>query len=156
MLIRLFPEQETEVQFFPLQPKNISKRKGVKMQKNRVDLMGRVGYIECKFIDNDKGSVKTDINLGIKKNSLSDKDEKNWDNVFITFWNTEKRKTAELIAEEIKKGDYIRVVGKITENRYIPKDMEQIQENERSEINIMGLGYKKLIWDEFEQDWTEA
>ncbi len=65
------------------------------MKKNRIDLMERVGYIKCKFIDNDKGSVKTDINLGIKKNSLSDKDEKNWDNVFITFWNTEKRKTAE-------------------------------------------------------------
>lgn len=127
------------------------------MQKNRVELMGRVGYIECKFLDNEKGSVKTDLNIGIKKNeSLSSNDDKNWDNFFVTFWNTDKRKTAEIVAEQIKKGDYIRVVGKLVENRYIPKEMEQIKENEKSEIQIMGLGFKKMIFDEFEQIWVEA
>ena len=126
------------------------------MQKNRVELMGRVGYIECKFIDNDKGSVKTDLNIGIKKENATGKDDNDWDNFFVTFWNTDKRKTAEIIAEEIKKGDYVRIVGKLVENRYIPKDLEQIKENERSEINVIGYGFKKMRFDDFEQTWVEA
>ncbi len=126
------------------------------MQKNRVELMGRVGYIECKFIDNDKGSVKTDLNIGIKKENATGNDDKDWDNFFVTFWNTDKRKTAEIIAEEIKKGDYVRIVGKLVENRYIPKDLEQIKENERSEINVIGYGFKKMRFDDFEQTWVEA
>lgn len=126
------------------------------MQKNRVELMGRVGYIECKFIDNDKGSVKTDLNIGIKKENATGKDDNDWDNFFVTFWNTDKRKTAEIIAEEIKKGDYVRIVGKLVENRYIPKDLEQKKENERSEINVIGYGFKKMRFDDFEQTWVEA
>ncbi len=126
------------------------------MQKNRVELMGRVGYIECKFIDNDKGSVKTDLNIGIKKENATGNDDKDWDNLFVTFWNTDKRKTAEIIAEEIKKGDYVRIVGKLVENRYIPKGLEQKKENERSEINVIGFGFKKMRFDDFEQTWVEA
>lgn len=126
------------------------------MQKNRVELMGRVGYIECKFIDNDKGSVKTDLNIGIKKESATGNDDNDWDNFFVTFWNTDKRKTAEIIAEEIKKGDYVRIVGKLVENRYIPKGLEQKKENERSEINVIGFGFKKMRFDDFEQTWVEA
>ena len=126
------------------------------MQKNRVELMGRVGYIECKFIDNDKGSVKTDLNIGIKKENATGNDDNDWDNFFVTFWNTDKRKTAEIIAEEIKKGDYVRIVGKLVENRYIPKSLEQKKENERSEINVFGFGFKKMRFDDFEQTWVEA
>ena len=67
-----------------------------------------------------------------------------------------KTATAENIAEKIKKGDYIRIVGKLTENRYIPKGLEQIKENEKSEINITGYGFKKMIFDDFENTWVEA
>lgn len=126
------------------------------IQKNKVELFGRVGYIEIKYIDNDKGSVKTDVLLGIKKDVLSQKEEDNYENFFVTFWNTEKRPTAEIIADRIKKGDYIRIVGKLVENRYIPKDLEQIKENEKTEINVVGYGFKKMIFDDFENTWVEA
>lgn len=126
------------------------------IQKNKVELFGRVGYIEIKYIDNDKGSVKTDVLLGIKKDVLSQKEEDNYENFFVTFWNTEKRPTAEIISDRIKKGDYIRIVGKLVENRYIPKDLEQIKENEKTEINVVGYGFKKMIFDDFENTWVEA
>lgn len=126
------------------------------IQKNKVELFGRVGYIEIKYIDNDKGSVKTDVLLGIKKDVLSQKEEDNYENFFVTFWNTEKRPTAEIISDRIKKGDYIRIVGKLVENRYIPKDLEQIKENEKTEINVVGYCFKKMIFDDFENTWVEA
>lgn len=126
------------------------------IQKNRVELFGRVGYIECKFLENDKASVKTDVLLGIKKENATGDSENDWENFFVTFWNTKKTATAENIAEKIKKGDYIRIVGKLVENRYIPKGLEQIKENEKTEINIVGYGFKKMIFDDFENTWVEA
>ncbi len=119
---------------------------------NKFELQGRVGFIDIVYKDNDKGTVYTTVNLGIKKNeSGNSNDEKNWDNVFITFFNTEKRKTAEILAEKVKKGDYIRVVGKISENRYTPEGSDK----EKSEVKLIGFGFKKQEYDEMQLEWVD-
>ena len=129
------------------------------MSINKFELQGRVGYIDIQYAENqaqNKVTIYTKINLGIKKaEGASDNDAKNWDNVFITFFNTSKSNVAERLAETVKKGDYIRCVGKITENRYKITTAAG-EEKEKSEIQLTGSGFKKQIYDEMQQGWIDV
>lgn len=127
------------------------------MPTNKFELQGRVGYIDIQYKENsankDKLTCLTKINLGVKKSeSANGNDEKNWDNVFITFFNTSKSNTAEKLAEKVSKGDYIRVVGKISENRYKPEGSEE----EKSEIQLIGYGFRKQKYDDMAQEWVDV
>lgn len=123
------------------------------MFTNKFEMQGRVSYIDIQFKDkNDKLTVYTTINLGVKKSDNVGNEEKNWDNFFITFFNTVKTQTAEKLREQIKEGDYIRVVGKLKENRYVPNGTDK----EKSEIQLIGYGFKKQRYDEWEQKWVDC
>jgi len=124
---------------------------------NEFRLQGRVGYIDIQYTENksdkEKVTVYTNINLGIRKTeNLNSDEDKNWDNFFITFFNTSRDNTAERLANTVKKGDYIRAVGKIKENRYMPEG----QEKEKSEIQLIGYGFKKQVYDDMEQEWVDV
>ena len=123
-------------------------------------LQGRVGYVDIKYTENktdpNKATVYTKINLGVRKTeNLNSEEEKNWDNFFITFFNTARSNTAERLADTVKKGDYIRVVGKLSENKY-EITTEDGEKKEKSETQLTGYGFKKLIWDDMEQEWIDA
>ena len=120
------------------------------MATNTFELQGRVGYIDIKYKDNDKGTVYTTLNIGVKKTEAGGENE-DWDNFFVTFFNTAKRNTAELLADKVTKGDYIRVVGKLTENKYKPEGAEQ----EKSEIQLIGYGFRKQKYDDMKQAWID-
>ena len=126
---------------------------------NEFRLQGRVGYVEIKYTENktnsDKVTVYTTINLGVRKTTgLSSEEDKNWDNFFITFFNTSTNNTAERLADSVKKGDYIRVVGKLSENKY-EITTENGEKKEKSEIQLIGYGFKKQRYDEMEQEWVD-
>ena len=120
------------------------------MAINKFELQGRVGYIKIDYVANEetgKTTVYTTVGLGVKKNENGN----NWDNFFITFFN--RRKTAEILADSVKKGDYIRVVGRLSESRYLnPKYSDE----ERSETRLIGFGYKKQEYDEMAQEWVDV
>ena len=96
---------------------------------NRFSLAGRIGYIDMKWTDT--GKPRTTINIGVKKN----KDE--YDNFFITFFNNKNRNLAEELAEDVKKGDYIRVSGSLNVNKFQGKET----------IQCTGWGYKHVEFD---------
>ncbi len=126
---------------------------------NEFRLQGRVGYIEIKYTESkvnpDKATVYTTINLGVKKTTgLSSDEDKNWDNFFMTFFNTSTNNIAERLADSVKKGDYIRVVGKLSENKY-EITTENGEKKEKSEIQLIGYGFKKQRYDEMEQEWVD-
>lgn len=126
---------------------------------NEFRLQGRVGYVDIKYTENktnpDKATVYTTINLGVRKTTgLSSDEDKNWDNFFITFFNTSTNNIAERLADSVKKGDYIRVVGKLSENKY-EITTENGEKKEKSEIQLIGYGFKKQRYDEMEQEWVD-
>lgn len=121
----------------------------MKVITNSVCLTGRVGkYKDMKYFDN--GGCVCTIHLGVKRGE-------NWNNFFIDCWNTQNRKLAEEIGENVKEGDYIQIKGRLIENKFIPKGWEeQTDENGNqktvSQTKINAYDYKRVQFnEEFEE-----
>ena len=95
------------------------------MSDNSFRLIGRVGWLETKYTEN--GTCITTINLGVKKNKTD------YENFFIKFLNSaeSKVKIAEIIADKVRKGDYIRVTGSLSIDKFIPKNSTDGKEIEK-------------------------
>lgn len=108
------------------------------MAENYFELVGRVGWLECSCTEN--GTIITKINLGVKKNRDT------YQNFFITFLNKcdSKRPVAEKIADECRKGDYIRVKGSLNVDKFTPKNSDK----EVEKISLTGWAYNLVEFDE--------
>lgn len=113
----------------------VNKTKGRSMNTNSFELLGRVGHIDIDY--RETGTVVTTISLGLK-NSKGE-----YENFYITFLNTKKLATAEQLADEVKEGDYIRVNGSLTMNKYTPQGSDK----PKFSLRLMGWGYKKVQWN---------
>lgn len=118
------------------------------MAENSFKLVGRVGWLETKY--NDNGTCITTINLGVKKNKDT------YENFFIRFLSgaEAKTKTAELLAENVKKGDYIRVGGSLTVDKFVPKNSTDGKAIEK--LALLGWGYKPVKWDEEKKSFVDV
>lgn len=116
------------------------------MAENFFELVGRIGWIEIKYSDN--GTAICRIFLGVKKS----KDK--WDNVPITFLQSvdNKNKVAENLAEQHKKGDYIRVKGVINIDKFTPKNGDK----EVEKISLIGRSFNAVRFDEFEKRFVDV
>ena len=63
-----------------------------------------------------------------------------------------KNRTAEELPERVKKGDYIRVKGAISIDRFIPKNSAKEVEN----ISLIGRYYNFVEFDEFEKKYIDV
>jgi len=104
-------------------------------KSNEFKLIGRVGKLDMAY--KETGTVLTKISLGVKKSKDT------WENFWITFFNKKNHPTAEILAEEVKEGDYIRVEGVLGINSYTPTG----QEKPTKTIQLIGWGFKKVKWD---------
>jgi len=105
------------------------------MNTNKFELLGRVGHIDIEY--KESGTVITQISLGVKNI------KKEYENFYITFFNTKKSETAEKLADEVKEGDYIRVIGALSMNKYTPQGAEK----PKFTLKLIGWGYKKVQWN---------
>lgn len=118
------------------------------MSDNSFRLVGRVGWLETKYTDN--GTCITTINLGVKKNKDT------YENFFIKFLSgvEAKVKTAEIIADKVKKGDYIRVTGSLSINKFVPKNSTDGKEIEQ--VSLLGWGFKPVRFDEEKRTFVDV
>lgn len=109
---------------------------------NQFTLLGRVGWIDMKY--SEKGVGVTTINLGVKKNKES------WNNFFIKFFNTQKNELADKVMNTIREGDYVSVVGKISESKFTPQGAEK----EISKIELVGWKCERVEYDELRSEYV--
>jgi len=110
---------------------------------NEFKLLGRVGKLDIEYKENgDRATVITKISLGVKKGKDSNGNAQ-YENFYITFFNKKNHATAELLAEDVKEGDYIRVEGKLSINKYYPQGSDKAKYS----MQLIGWGYKKVKWD---------
>ena len=107
---------------------------------NNFNLIGRVNYIDIKYLDS--GKCLTRVLLSKKVNSTGDK-EKDYASFPVTFFNTRNKNVAEDFGENVKKGDYVQVEGKLQINSYKGKSGDNI-----TTIELIGFDFKKVRYDE--------
>lgn len=114
------------------------------MAGNYFELCGRLDWIDYKSTDN--GYLITTITLGVKKN------KEEWNNFFIKFFDTADSKNT--IAEKLQrktKGDYIRVKGYITLDKFKPNGSDK----EVSNISLIGTYFNGIHYDQFEKGYVD-
>ncbi len=122
------------------------------MADNYFELVGRVGWVDCKYTES--GATITKITLGCNT-GRKDKDGKPiYNNYFITFicGAEAQNRTAEEIADNVKKGNYIRVQGNLNIDKFIPKNSTKEVEN----ISLIGRYYNFVKFDEFEKRYIDV
>lgn len=113
--------------------------------KNQFKLFGRVGkcnkenVVDIKYFDSGKCCAKIRLSVKITQDK--------WDSHFITFWNTDQKNIAEQVAETLKEGDYIQVIGKMRLQEYVPNFLQgQLDANGQQikiqSVNFIGTSYK--------------
>lgn len=112
---------------------------------NQFKLTGRVSWKD-EFKCYESGTCVQKIQLGVKSGE-------NWHNVFITFFNTQTKSLADEMCEKVQKGEYIQVIGKIREEKFVPKGWENLKDekgNQKtvSQISLIGTNFKRVVWNE--------
>ena len=121
------------------------------MADNYFELVGRVGWIDCKYTD--AGAIITKITLGCNTGRKDREGKYIYNNYFITFICSAEaqNRTAEDIAENVKKGNYIRVQGNLNIDKFIPKNSAKEVEN----ISLIGRQCNFVKFDEFEKRYID-
>lgn len=118
------------------------------LKSNQVILIGKVGtFKDMKYFEN--GGCVCTINVGHKRGEK-------WHNFFVKFYN----EAAEKVGDFVKEGTYIQIIGRLTENVFVPKELEgQLDEKgEQKTVSqplFVGLAYKKVQWNLEEEEWEE-
>lgn len=122
------------------------------MADNYFELVGRVGWVDCKYTD--AGTIITKITLGCNTGRKDREGKFIYNNYFITFMCAAegKNRTAEELPERVKKGDYIRVKGAISLDKFIPKNSAKEVEN----ISLIGRYYNFVEFDDFEKKYIDV
>lgn len=117
-----------------------------RVKTNSVILTGRVSkYKEMKYFET--GGAVCTIGLGVKKN------EEKWSNFFIDFFNNSNRNLAEEVGENVKEGDYITIKGRLSENRFTPKELEGKLDEKgnqitKSQIKVIAYDWNRVKWND--------
>ena len=101
---------------------------------NEYTLSGRVNFVEIKYTES--GKVYTRVLISEKQRDDS------YVSYPITLFNTKSDAVAERFADEINKGDYAEIKGKLTVDKFKTKNGEDVER-----IGLIGFSFDKLIWD---------
>lgn len=118
---------------------------------NEFKLLGRVGNIEITYSER-TGKPCTRVSIGVTNGKKNDEGKSLYDNFYVAFFNSEKSPTAEIIAENVKEGDYIRVAGKLSINKY-KKNPDD--EKFTYSMQLIGFGYKKVKFDDVTRKYVD-
>jgi len=119
---------------------------------NKFELLGRINWLDIKY--NESGSCFTKIILAKKKPKSDVKKQyrtDDYESFPIVFFNTRNGNTAERLAENCKVGDYIKVNGMLTINKYSPKDSDTVH----TKIELLGWGFKQVMWNSEENKYID-
>lgn len=121
------------------------------MSINRVELVGRVGWVDIKYLES--GTVITKVTVAMKNGKKTEDDKDDYDSFFVTYMNKAESKNniAEEIGDRVKKGDYIRVIGSLQIDKFTPKGSDKPVEN----ISIKGWKYSKVEYDPTTRSWVD-
>lgn len=109
---------------------------------NEFKIIGRVNFIEYKVFES---------GLCLTRVLLSKKVKEEYQTYPITFFNTKDYECANEIAENIKKGDYIKATGKLNINKFKTKTGQDVEN-----IELIGFGFKKVVYSESEGKYIET
>lgn len=101
------------------------------MEANKFELIGRVNHIEMKYFDN--GTVLTRTLIGKKG-----KEEGEFDTFGVNLFG----KTAEGFGNDVKKGDYVYITGRVSVNKYTNKEGKT-----QERLELIGFEFKKVKFD---------
>lgn len=118
---------------------------------NEFKLLGRVGNVEINYSER-TGKPCTKISIGVPNGKKNDEGKSLYDNYYVTFFNSEKSPTAENLAEYVKEGDYVRVAGKLSINKY-KKNPDD--EKFTYSMQLIGFGYKKVKFDDVTRKYVD-
>lgn len=121
------------------------------MADNYFELVGRVGWVDCKY--SETGTTITKITLGVNTGRKDREGKYIYHNYFITFLCgvEAKNRVAEEIADNVKKGNYIRVRGSLNIDKFIPQNSAK----EAEKISLIGRSYNFVRFDEFEKKYVD-
>lgn len=122
------------------------------MAENYFELVGRVGWIECKCLES--GMMMTKCTIGQNTGKKDAEGKYIYENFFVTFFNSPeaKYKVAEDFADENKKGDYIKVKGILKIDKFIPEGSPKAVER----LSLIGRAFNKVRFDEFEKQYVDV
>ena len=118
---------------------------------NEFKLLGRVGNVEITYSER-TGKPVTKVSIGVPNGKKNEEGKSLYDNFYVTFFNSEKSPTAELLAEHIKEGHYIRVAGKLSINKYKKNPSD---EKFTYSMQLIGFGYKRVKFDEVSRKYVD-
>ena len=114
------------------------------MENNKIELTGKVNYINQKYLDS--GSYLAKILLGIYLGK--DKEGKaKYESVNVTFFG----EPAEQFGGQVTKGDYINVKGRINPNKYTNKDGKEVKD-----LQLIGSEFVKVEYDAGTKEFVAA
>lgn len=107
------------------------------MEANKIELTGRVNYVDIKY--NKSG-------MAVARTAISKKGK---DDDYNTYWVTLFGETAENYANTINKGDTANITGKLAINKY-EKDGKTIER-----LELYGDNFVKAKYDETTHKYVE-
>lgn len=101
------------------------------MNGNLFELVGKVNYINIKYLPS--GKSVTRVLLGKKRYNSED-----YDSYAVTFFGD----LSEQVGEQVVKGDYIFIEGRLTIEKYKSKDGKNVEN-----IALIGNSFQKVTYD---------
>lgn len=102
------------------------------MNGNVFELLGRVNYVNIKYVES--GKAITRVLISIKRYKSEE-----YDTFPITFFGD----MAEAVGEKVKaKEDYIHVTGRINVDKYKTKDGKDVEQ-----LSLIGNSFEKVTFD---------
>lgn len=110
---------------------------------NEFTVTGRLNFIDLKYLES--GKVYTRVLISEKQR------DGNFVSYPITLFNTQDKTTAEDIAGQCEKGNYVRISGKLNINKFTDKYGQK-----RESIELIGFEFSKVIWSEAEHKYIDV
>lgn len=110
---------------------------------NEFKVSGRVNKIGINYKENGQCYTKVFLSQKVPKSN-------NYNPFNIIFFNTNG--VAEKIADDVKQGEYIEIKGYLTPYKYTESDTGK----DRNTLNMTGISYDKLVYDEESNQFVKA
>ena len=109
------------------------------MNGNVFELLGRVNYVNIKYVES--GKAITRVLISIKRYKSEE-----YDTFPITFFGD----MAEAVGEKVKaKEDYIHVTGRINVDKYKTKDGKDVEQ-----LSLIGNSFEKVTFDKSKKQFV--
>ncbi len=109
------------------------------MNGNVFELLGRVNYVNIKYVES--GKAITRVLISIKRYKSEE-----YDTFPITFFGD----MAEAVGEKVKaKEDYIHVTGRINVDKYKTKDGKDVEQ-----LSLIGNSFEKVTFDKTKKQFV--